>query len=241
MLRTINIKARLLIAFSLMILLLIGLSGLSISSMKTIRHNANTVETNLLPSIMSLGELNANLMRVRISTLRLLQSDTQESRQQSVDSIREIQQEVDKYSREYESLISIDEERQIYSAFNKARNSYYEELEKLIASAMAGQLEDAKGTLPQLYSIADVLVKELRELVAINKKFSDETRLASIAEYDSNFWLVIFTVIIASIIAIVISFMLSNSINQPLQAAVNAAEVIAQAGRDHTLLTNGNF
>lgn len=96
MLRTIKIQTRLLIAFLLMVLLLIGLSGLSISSMKTIRANANTVETNLLPSIMSLGELNSNMMRIRVLTLRLLVSETQESREQVANVIRDLKLEIEK-------------------------------------------------------------------------------------------------------------------------------------------------
>lgn len=240
MLRTIKIQTRLLIAFLLMVLLLIGLSGLSISSMKTIRANANTVETNLLPSIMSLGELNSNMMRIRVLTLRLLVSETQESREQVANVIRDLKLEIEKNQAQYEQLISMDNERAVYRAFEQVQKTYYVEQDKLISFATSGKLDEAKLVLPQLYTLADEIVKDLRDLVAINKASSDDTRIVSITEYDSNFWLVIVTVIVASIIAIVIAFMLSNSINPPLQAAVKTAEIIAHGDLTQSISVSGD-
>lgn len=73
--RMLSIQNRLVITFSIAIALIVLLGFLSLFSMKNIRSEADLIETNILPAITSLGDLNSNLMRVRIYTLRIIGDD----------------------------------------------------------------------------------------------------------------------------------------------------------------------
>lgn len=242
MLRKIKIQTRLLAAFSLMILLLISLSGMSFLSIKNIRNHANTVETNLLPSIMSLGDINSNLMRLRVFTLRLLLSETQESRLQTVSVLKEIKQTIEQDTTEYERLKTDDnnDEGKVYRSFIAARSSYYKAQDQLISLVISGQNEVAREGLDNLNAMADQMVQGIRQLVTINKQLTDKNRLDSITEYDHVVNELIISVIIVSLIAFSIALALAKSINQPLQIAVNSAEVIAQGDLTQSITITGN-
>lgn len=71
MIRSINIKNRLVISFSMTVLLIILLGGFTLSSMKDIRDETNFIEKNILPAITILGDLNSNVMKEKIITLQL--------------------------------------------------------------------------------------------------------------------------------------------------------------------------
>jgi methyl-accepting chemotaxis protein len=84
-------------ACSVIILLLVFLGEVTMTAMKDIRANSEMIETNILPAITSLGDVNSNLMRVRIFTLRLLNETSEESKKSTLVTLENIKKEVAKY------------------------------------------------------------------------------------------------------------------------------------------------
>lgn len=235
MLREITIQKRLLFAFSLLILLLIGVGTLSLSSMKTIRSHAAEVETNMLPAILSLGEVNLNLMRVRVFTLRLLLDKDQQSRQHTAAQIQQMKQAVEKYSADYQKTIRSDEELQLYHQFTASVAAYYAAQQQFYTLALQGDLAQAEALLSEINPLSDRMTKDLVAIIHFNEKAALEVRNSSIAKYESTFWLILTIVVIAACIGLLVAKVMASSINTPLQQAVRTAETVA-AG-DLTLQT----
>ena len=235
MLREITIQKRLLFAFSLLILLLIGVGTLSLSSMKTIRSHAAEVETNMLPAILSLGEVNLNLMRVRVFTLRLLLDKDQQSRQHTAAQIQQMKQAVEKYSADYQKTIRSDEEQQLYHQFTASVAAYYAAQQQFYTLALQGDLAQAEALLSEINPLSDRMTKDLVAIIHFNEKAALEVRNSSIAKYESTFWLILTFVVIAAFIGLLVAKVMASSINTPLQQAVKTAETVA-AG-DLTLQT----
>lgn len=235
MLREITIQKRLLFAFSLLILLLIGVGTLSLSSMKTIRSHAAEVETNMLPAILSLGEVNLNLMRVRVFTLRLLLDKDQQSRQHTAAQIQQMKQAVEKYSADYQKTIRSDEELQLYHQFTASVAAYYAAQQQFYTLALQGDLAQAEALLSEINPLSDRMTKDLVAIIHFNEKAALEVRNSSIAKYESTFWLILTIVVIAACIGLLVAKVMASSINTPLQQAVKTAETVA-AG-DLTLQT----
>ncbi|KKL02448.1 methyl-accepting chemotaxis protein [Rheinheimera mesophila] len=235
MLREITIQKRLLFAFSLLILLLIGVGTLSLSSMKTIRSHAAEVETNMLPAILSLGEVNLNLMRVRVFTLRLLLDKDQQSRQHTAAQIQQMKQAVEKYSADYQKTIRSDEELKLYHQFTASVAAYYAAQQQFYTLALQGDLAQAEALLSEINPLSDRMTKDLVAIIHFNEKAALEVRNSSIAKYESTFWLILTIVVIAACIGLLVAKVMASSINTPLQQAVKTAETVA-AG-DLTLQT----
>ena len=235
MLREITIQKRLLFAFSLLILLLIGVGTLSLSSMKTIRSHAAEVETNMLPAILSLGEVNLNLMRVRVFTLRLLLDKDQQSRQHTAAQIQQMKQAVEKYSADYQKTIRSDEELQLYHQFTASVAAYYAAQQQFYTLALQGDLAQAEALLSEINPLSDRMTKDLVAIIHFNEKAALGVRNSSIAKYESTFWLILTIVVIAACIGLLVAKVMASSINTPLQQAVKTAETVA-AG-DLTLQT----
>jgi len=235
MLREITIQKRLLFAFSLLILLLIGVGTLSLSSMKTIRSHAAEVETNMLPAILSLGEVNLNLMRVRVFTLRLLLDKDQQSRQHTAAQIQQMKQAVEKYSADYQKTIRSDEELQLYHQFTASVAAYYAAQQQFYTLALQGDLAQAEALLSEINPLSDRMTKDLVAIIHFNEKAALGVRNSSIAKYESTFWLILLIVVIAACIGLLVAKVMASSINTPLQQAVKTAETVA-AG-DLTLQT----
>lgn len=227
MLREITIQKRLLLAFSLIIALLILVGSVSLSSMKTLRSHAAQVESNMLPAILSLGEVNLNLMRVRIFSLRLLLDKDENSRQNTASQIQEVKKTVEHFSAQYQQTIVTPEEQQLYALFAAALTNYYAAQQQLQTLVLSGKISEAEALLPQINALSDQMTKRLVNLVHYNEQAAAQTRENSITEYNNTFWLILGIIVLAVVIGLLVAKVLASSINQPLQDALHRAESVA--------------
>jgi len=240
MLRNINIRSRLLMAFTVIIFLLVCLGGVTMSAMKGIRANSEMIETNVLPAIASLGDVNSNLMRVRIFTLRLLNDTSQEAKKATLADLESIKKEVAKHRLDYEATIYLESERRLFEEFKKSETSYYKVQSEIASLSLQGNDAALSALVPKMNDAADNMVRLLREIVAANQEGADIASADSLKKYNESFMLIVIIVVFAAAAASVIAVVLSRSINKPLQDAVASAEVIASGDLTQTISANGD-
>lgn len=240
MLREITIQKRLMLAFALVIALLIGVGAVSMSSMKTIRGHAAEVETNMLPAILSLGEVNLNLMRVRVFTLRLLLDKDETSRQQTASRIVDVKKTVEQHAANYRKTIASDAEQRLYDAFAASQESYYQDQRALTQLVLQGEIEQAEQMLPAMNQLSDAMTKNLQAMVHYNEEAAATIRVESISKYETTFWLILSIIAVAVITSIVVAKVLASSINTPLQDALKTAETVASGDLTQNALIKGD-
>lgn len=240
MVRDISIQKRFLLAFSLIIALLLGVGTLSLLSMKEMRGNSEQVETNMLPAILSLGEVNLNLMRVRIFTLRLLLAKDDATQQQNLNRLAEVKQDVEQHINDYKKTIVTQEEQQLFDTFVTSQHNYYQVQQQMTELVQQGKAEQAEAMLDQVNPLTDTMTKNLVALVRFNETTAEAVLKDSVASYNLNFWLVISIMALASVMALVVAKILSASINNPLQDALKTAETVAAGDLTRSLEIKGN-
>jgi methyl-accepting chemotaxis protein len=179
MLRNINIRSRLLMAFSVIIFLLLCLGGIAISSMKSIRVNAETIEVDVLPAITSLGDVNSNLMRVRIFTLRLLNDSTEGAKRATLVDLERIKKNVAESRAEYERAVDSVNEKRLFEQFAKQESHYYKLQDQVVALAMKGEPLAIEALVPEMNDAADDMVRLLRALVTLNQEGAEQATMDS--------------------------------------------------------------
>ena len=70
--RNMNIAPRAGLGFGVLALLVFGLGAFALLQMSSMRKQSHLVESKWLPSVMELGTLGQDLMRIRTLTLRLM-------------------------------------------------------------------------------------------------------------------------------------------------------------------------
>ena len=70
--RNLNIAPRAGLGFGLLALMVFGLGAFALMQMSNMREQSDEVDNNWLPSVMAVGEINQDLLRVRALTMRLL-------------------------------------------------------------------------------------------------------------------------------------------------------------------------
>lgn len=240
MLRSITIHKRLLAAFGALALLLAVTGGFSLQSLSKVRAQADLVETNLLPSVSYLGEVDSLTAETRALTLRLLLAIDITQEGATFDRIKQLNAEKQEFSKKYEATIYMPEERTLYQQFSEADTKYRELQQKALELLRQEELGAAQDLLDQMNPLADRMIVALTQLSDLNQKAAADARKTSIATYESAKWAVIALIIVAVIIAIVIAILISRSISQPLAQAVISAQYIADGDLTKPLSVEGS-
>ncbi|MEH8017281.1 methyl-accepting chemotaxis protein [Rheinheimera muenzenbergensis] len=240
MLRTITIQKRLLAAFGVLALLLAITGIFSLQSISKVRAQADMVETNLLPAISYLGQVESLTAETRAMTLRLLLAIDITQEGKTFERIDTLNKEKTAVSKQYEATIVLAEERTLYKTFADVDAEYTELQGRALALLKQEELGAAQDLLDRMNPLADKMVEQLKQLSAVNQQAAADARKASIATYDTAKFTVISLIIIAIAIAMGIAILISRSVNAPLAQAVLSARYIADGDLTQSLTVDGN-
>lgn len=240
MLRSITIQKRLLAAFGALALLLAITGIFSVQSLSKVREQADLVESNLLPSISYLGQVESLTAETRAMTLRLLLAIDITQEGATFERIKQLNSEKAEISNKYEATVYMPEERTLYQQFSDVDKQYIELQQKALDFLRQEELGAAQDLLDQMNPLSDQMVSVLGQLSALNQKAAAEARKISISTYESAKWAVVALIIVAVIIAIAIALLISRSISQPLSQAVVSAQYIADGDLTRSLTVEGN-
>jgi methyl-accepting chemotaxis protein len=240
MLRLITIHKRLLLAFGALALLLAATGLYSLHSMSGIRQQADIVETQILPAISNLGDVNLTITRIRVLTLRLLLTLDITKEGDTIRKIDDLKQQLDRSEKAYGSIITHEAEQKAYNQFLESKAEYYKLQQQAIKLMQADEVGAATDLLDKISPIEDQLTRFLLQLTELANEAAQDARTESLETYSETKWAVIVLIIVAVIIALAIAIMISRSISQPLAQAVQSARYIADGDLTKSLVVDGS-
>ncbi|QQX60581.1 methyl-accepting chemotaxis protein [Pseudomonas chlororaphis subsp. aurantiaca] len=226
--RSLNIAPRAGLGFGLLALMVFGLGAFALLQMSNMRAQSDEVDNNWLPSVMSVGEMNQDLLRVRALTMRLLLNRNPQALAQNESKLNEIKRGMTVAQERYYALIVLPQERVLFDRYKAAEKRYLEHQNQVMALSQQGRVEDAVAVVNgEMSQLADELAGTLNELVALNRHNANlATELARAVFSNAKVWVVVM-VVVAGLMTIVLALLLTRSIVLPLSQSLNVAEVVA--------------
>ncbi|QNH04574.1 methyl-accepting chemotaxis protein [Pseudomonas sp. B11D7D] len=239
-LRNLSIAPRAALGFGLVALLVLLLGSFSLFQMTEMRKQSEAVDQDWLPSVMALGEVSQDILRLRAVTLRLMLNREPEELQRNLRLADDLRSALSTADSSYEKLISSSDERGLYEGFRRAEAAYLQEQGKIVAFVRLGNFDDAivvsRGTLNQH---ADEMTRALRDLSELNHQGATEAAREAGQVFDSaRIWVVVMMVL-AALATVVLALLLTRSIVVPLTEAVRLAEVVASGDLTQNILVEG--
>ncbi|QQZ43751.1 methyl-accepting chemotaxis protein [Pseudomonas sp. SK3(2021)] len=226
--RSLNIAPRAGLGFGLLALMVFGLGAFALLQMSNMRAQSDEVDNNWLPSVMSVGEMNQDLLRVRALTMRLLLNRNPQALAQNESKLNEIKRGMTVAQERYNALIVLPEERVLFDRYKAAEKRYLEHQNQVMALSQQGRVEDAVAVVNgEMSQLADELAGTLNELVALNRHNANlATELARAVFSNAKVWVVVM-IVVAGLMTIVLALLLTRSIVLPLSQSLSVAEVVA--------------
>jgi methyl-accepting chemotaxis protein len=124
MFRNISIRSKIVSLLALLLVALVGMGILAALDTRSINANTNEIATNWLPSIKTLGELNAGVIRYRAALRAHMLAETVEDKKSIEKTLADIVESNTRIRQSYETMISSPTERALYEDWSKHWQAY---------------------------------------------------------------------------------------------------------------------
>jgi len=237
--RNMSVSIRSAAGFGLIGLIVLVLGLFSLNQMAEMREESSQVDQNWLPSIVSLGDLNASMLRIRALTMRLMLVEG-EAVSATDQSLTKLVGEIGTLNSAYEKRITIPEEKAAYERFASAQKLYFSEQGKIASLVRQGALDQAIVLMGgAINSHADDMTRALLDLQRINSDEAGAAAERSVAVYESALMWVVITIALAAIATVILALMFTRSIVRPLNQALTVAETVASGDLTQEFVIDG--
>ncbi len=239
-LRNISIAPRAFLGFAFIALLVVALGVFASNRMALIRQASVDMQTNQLPSISFLGNVTEGVVRLRVTSFRLLVNREPEMVADTDARIAVLVDKVKQAAHNYEVLPAGPEEAALYREFQGTLNNYLQLQSRLQDLSHQNKLEDMRTLLNTgIKEGSDKMGEQLGRLVAINQAGAKAANDEAAAQYSLANLCVIIVSVIACLMTIVLAWLLTRSIVTPLGVAVKAAQTIAAGNLTQPIQVQG--
>ncbi|WP_236169129.1 methyl-accepting chemotaxis protein [Pseudomonas atacamensis] len=226
--RSLNIAPRAGLGFGLLALMVFALGAFALLQMSNMRAQSDEVDNNWLPSVMAVGEMSQDMLRLRALTMRLLLNRDPKALEQNVAKLDELRSGLSEAQQRYDGLIVLPEERVLFERFKDAEHKYLELQAQVLQLSAQNRVAEAATILnDQMSPLADEIAATLRELVELNKQNAGlATEAARLVFKQSRLWVAVM-IAMAALITVGLALLLTRSIVVPLSQSLSVAEVVA--------------
>ena len=226
--RSLNIAPRAGLGFGLLALMVCALGAFALLQMSNMRAQSDEVDNNWLPSVMAVGEMSQDMLRLRALTMRLLLNRDPQALQQNVAKLNDLREGLNEAQQRYDVLIVLPEERQLFDRFKVAEHQYLELQAQVLQLSAQNRVEEAARILNgEMSPLADEIAVVLRQLVELNKHNANlATEGARLVFTQSRVWVGVM-IGVTALITIGLALLLTRSIVLPLAQSLSVAQVVA--------------
>ncbi|AIN59456.1 methyl-accepting chemotaxis protein [Pseudomonas soli] len=227
-LRRLNIAPRAGLGFGIMALLVVALGGFALQQMTNMRQQSEQVDNNWLPSVISVGSMTQDMLRIRALTLRLLVNTDPVAQQQNRARIDEVKGGLSKAQSHYDALIVLPEERTLFDRYQVLERQYMTLQGQVVQLATDGHVQAAATLVNgEMNQLADQMTATLNELIELNNhQANSATDMAEAVYNGAKVWVGVLLVIALSL-TVVLALALTRSIVRPLGQSLRVAETVA--------------
>ncbi|WP_285354002.1 methyl-accepting chemotaxis protein [Pseudomonas sp. ME-P-057] len=238
--RNMNIAPRAALGFGLLALLVFALGIFALMQMSSMRKQSDHVETKWLPSVMELGTLGQDLMRVRTLTLRLMLNRSPEALRDNAGKLDQLKAGLKVTQQNYAALIGSPRERELYEAFAAVQAAYLQRQDKVMELSAAGQTDEAlKMINGEMTQLADKMTVALNELTTLNKQGALDASDLARAVFSSAFAWVVGMMLLTALMTLLLAWGLTRSIVRPIAQALGIAQVVAAGDLTAEIVVEG--
>ncbi|WP_297841890.1 methyl-accepting chemotaxis protein [Pseudomonas sp.] len=238
--RNMNIAPRAFLGFAFIALLVIGLGVFALNRMTVIRQTATNMQFDVLPSVTFLGDVTENVLRLRVTSFRVLINREPDMLKESTARIDDLVGKLQKALSSYSALPMSPEEATLYKTFSATLDSYLRAQTQMLELSRNEKTEEARGIInSRMKTDSDAMGDQLKQLIIINKSVSKHMLDVASDTYDTANILVVVVAVGAALLTVLLAWLLTRSIVIPLTRALRAAEDIAGGNLTKSILVDG--
>lgn len=224
-----NIAWRLITAFELLTVLILGLAVLSLTQMAQMKTNTGTITKRWLPSAMAVQRMNTQVVEMRSLEIQHVLNFSEQAMEEISRGMDANQTAFKGDAETYSAAISDDQERKTFDGFLQAWKAYMKSHGELMQLSSDNSKDAARSLLEDSATKAQYAAarQALSTLVLLNEQGANVAVGKTSTAFDRSIITLIVVTLVAVLLALGASVWLITSITRPLKVAVGVADKVA--------------
>ncbi|MEO8154803.1 MAG: methyl-accepting chemotaxis protein [Rhizobacter sp.] len=235
--QNLSIRTKLMGGFALVLLIAVGQSLLSINKLGAVNARSAELATNWLPSVSTLGSMDAELSTYHSGRLNLLLADTDQAVEAAEKEVRLVEASIEKSRTKYADLVSSPEEKALYDQFSKSWKDYEAMEDDILRLVKAKDMAAVKSLLAGAGSKAYMSASDaLDKLVALNSAGANKAAAEADEIYKQSRMVLLGTLGAMLLLGMGLGWVVSRDLSDATARAVSHADKMADGDLSHDLV-----
>ena len=236
-----SISSRLIATFSLMLALLLLVSGASYFKMSAMSEATNEITTDWLPSVEVANRIDTQIANLRMLEFRHVLNNDDAALDVLDKRIAVMLAVLDKENQSYVKLISSETEKKLYTGFAENWAKYLKVHEQVVAHSRKKENDEAKTLLEgEGKKFYDAASESLEKLVELNHTGAMESSKLAEASFSAARLTLSVVTLFAILLTVISAYIIIRAITQPLLVARGAAERLANGDLSEKIIVDSN-
>lgn len=229
LLRKLNLAPRSTFCFGFFCLMIVAIGVLCLRQVDLLNKAETYVETNVVPSIKLLGQLDREFVEIKGNNARLRNPiETSDRKSQAMEDIQRSLQLIKKLEQTLRDLIVTADGDQVYKEFIQARLVYDKAQDQYLATLKEGRLDAAMSfSKIEMRAASDLVQVSLKKMIALNEIKAYEAGRDADAVYEHTLWMVGSFIFVAIGVSLLLAVLYTRSLTVPIADSLKVAETIA--------------
>ncbi len=228
MINNMKVGTRLIVGFTAIVLILIGIAALGYINTRNMNNNTNNMYENRLLGIEYLGKVETNVYMVRSNIFKYLLLPAE--RQLVKADIAKSMEDVDTNLNLYRSTKLAEDEAAAFNELDKMWAVYRGDINEVVEYVEAGQVDNALQSVVTGGEASDsreAVAKAIGDLIRLNQEQADKLHQDSLATFSQITLAFGGVVVLGVAVALILAFYISRSITVPLRQVVYLLQEIS--------------
>jgi len=229
LLRKLNLAPRSGICFGFFCLIIITMGLLALRQAALLKTAEKYVETNVLPSVKLLGQLDREFVGIRGNNARVRNPiEPQERKIKALSDIQQSRQLIDQYLQSLKTLIVTPRGKEAFERLHGAQSEYSKAQDQYLASVTSQQLETAVSISNGLMKdAADRVEASLNALINVNEEKAKKAGQDADDIYQQTMIIVGVFLIVSVAASLLLAWLYTRSLTVPINESLVIAQRIA--------------
>lgn len=242
MLRKLNLAPRSALCFGFFCLMIIALGLTALKQASSLNESEKFVETNVVPSISLLGQIDREFIGIRGSNARLRNPiEPADRKAQALKDVAQGRASVQELITKLSPLIVTPMGKQHFAELSQTYAGYQKVQDQYLALIAANDLEAAvRLSSEAMKQSADVVEGDIRKLIELNNNKARKAGEEATLIYEQAKLIVGGFILVSTLAAIALALMYTRSVTRPVSQSLAIAERIAKNDLSETIEVQGH-
>ncbi|MFM1652493.1 methyl-accepting chemotaxis protein [Brevibacillus sp. B_LB10_24] len=229
-----TVRKKVITGFCVILGLLLFLGALAVFQMSRMGDQTEEIKQNWMPSVEVMGWMNGAVSDVA----RLVQGIGLESDQSRMDEIEkelnQLLEEMAKRQKEYEPLISSDEEQALYDKFNRDWQACLQSIPVIIKTARTNDFVQTSKLIRESLPVWNDTNQSLAQLIDLNKTGSMVAAENALSIFHFSFFFVASVGLVAIAVGVALTIIIYRNLRTVTMEIKKSSEIVATSAEEIT-------